>query len=144
MAVFANGFELDAAIAIAAASGIDEYTAIKRIDSLVQKSMIVPEVQPHAVRYRMLQTVRVFALERLDEHGERLEAMAALAEWVATITDLPFADCCSAVVERNAIRLEREADNWRDAVILAAQLPSGALAARLCRPPVAFLPARAP
>ena len=63
----------------------------------------------------------------------------ALADWVATITDLPFADPCSAAVERNALRLEREADNWREAVVTAtAAAARGELAAALCGPPVAF------
>ena len=65
-------------------------------------------------------------------------AERAHAEWVASITDLPFADCCSAAVERNSVRLEREADNWRDAVLLATRRSDGDLAARLCGPPVAY------
>ena len=65
--------------------------------------------------------MRAFALEQLDERGRALAALTALAEWVTTITDLPFADPCNAAVERNSIRLEREADNWREAVMLAAR-----------------------
>ena len=58
---------------------------------------------------------------------------------MATITDLPFDDPCNAAVERNSIRLEREADNWREAV--GAGGPAAARATsppRLCGPPVAF------
>ena len=86
----------------------------------------------------MLETMRAYALEQLDLGGERLAALTALAEWVTTITDLPFDDPCNAQVERNSIRLEREADNWREAVMLAARMRSGDLAARLCGPPVAY------
>ena len=57
---------------------------------------------------------------------------------MATITDLPFDDPCNAAVERNVLRLEREADNWREAVVAATRLRSGELAAALCGPPVAF------
>jgi predicted ATPase len=139
LAVFPNGFELDAAHHVATAGlGLRESAATEHVASLVQKSMVTAEPGPHGVRYRMLETMRAYGMEQLDEHGTRLDAMTALAEWVATITDLPFADPCNAAVERNAIRLEREADSWRDAVMLAARLGSADLAARLCGPSVAF------
>ena len=79
--------------------------------------MIAPEPHAHGVRYRMLETVRAFAARaaRRARRAARRRS-TALAEWVATITDLPFDDPCSAAVERNSIRLEREADNWREAV----------------------------
>ncbi|MET0805341.1 MAG: hypothetical protein ABW009_15740 [Acidimicrobiales bacterium] len=134
LAVFSNGFELDAGHHIAHGLGIDEHTATEHVASLVHKSMVSPESHPHGLRYRML-TVGAFALAQLDERGERLAALTAHAEWVTTTTDLPFDDPCNAAVEANAFRLEREADSWRDAVLLAAQLQSGDLAARLCGPP---------
>ena len=90
------------------------------------------------MRYRMLETMRAFALGRLDECDERLAALIALAQWMTTLTDLPVGDPCNAAVERNAVRLEREADNWREAVVVATRLRSGELAAALCGPPVAF------
>lgn len=138
LAVFSNGFEVDAALHVAGTMGIDEHAATEHLASLVHKSMITPEAHPRGVRHRMLETIRAFALEQLDGRGERLPALTALAAWVTTITDLPFADPCNAQVERNSIRLEREADNWRKAVMLAARTRSGDLAARLCGPPVAF------
>ncbi|MET0461136.1 MAG: adenylate/guanylate cyclase domain-containing protein, partial [Ilumatobacteraceae bacterium] len=138
LAVFPNGFELDAARHVACLLGIDEAAATEHVASLVHKSMVTPESHPHGVRYRMLETMRAFAAERLDELDERLSAFTALADWVATITDLPFAHPCNAVVERNVLRLEREPDNWREAVVTATRLRSGELAAALCGPPVAF------
>jgi predicted ATPase/class 3 adenylate cyclase len=138
LAVFPNGFELDAVRHVAGGMGIDAPAASEHVASLVHKSMVAPEAQAHGVRYRMLETVRAFALEQLDEPDERLAALTAHAQWVTTLTDLPFDDPCNAAVERSAIRLEREADSWRDAVLLAARQGSGDLAARLCGPPVAF------
>jgi len=138
LAVFSSGFELDAARHIGAALGIDELAATDHVASLVHKSMVSPEPSPHGVRYRMLETMRAYALEELDARGDRLAAATAHAEWVATLTDLPVETPCTAAVERNSIRLEREADNWRDAVMHAARLGSGDLAGRLCGPPVAY------
>jgi predicted ATPase/class 3 adenylate cyclase len=138
LSAFPNGFALDAAQNVAASLGISDAAATEHVASLVQQSMVVAEPSAHGVRYRMLETMRAYGLEQLDEHGTRLDALTALAEWVTTITDLSFDDPCNAVVERNAIRLERESDSWRDAVMLAARLGSDDLGARLCGPPVAF------
>ena len=138
LAVFPGGAELDAATFVAARLGIDTGSATERIGSLVQKSMVALELAEGGGRFRMLETVRAFALERLDAAAERVEALRALAGWMTTITDLPYDDPSSAAVERNAIRLEREADNWRAAMTLAGRLRSPELAASLCGPPVAY------
>lgn len=138
LAVFPNGFELDAARHVAAALGIDEFTATEHVASLVHRSMLATESAPGGVRYRMLETMRAYAFEQLDGRGERMVASIAHAEWVATLTDLPVATPCTAEVERCAIRLEREAESWRDAVLLAQHLRSGVLGGRLCGPPVAY------
>jgi predicted ATPase len=138
LAIFPNGFELDAAHHVAGGMGIDEHDATELVASLVHKSMLASEPHPLGVRHRMLETVRAFALDQLDERGERSAAADAHAQWVASLTDLGWDDCCSALVEQRSIRLEREADSWRDAVTLAARTGSGELARRLCGPPVAF------
>ena len=110
--------------------------ATERVASLVHKSMV--SLEASGTRYRMLETMRAFALDQLAAQGEQIAALTALARWMATITDLPADDPCNAAVERSSIRLEREADNWREAVALALRLRSAELAAALCGPPVAF------
>ncbi len=138
LAVFSNGAELDAVQHIATAMGLDESAGTEVLASLVTKSMVFAEQLPTGTRYRLLETMRAYALEQLDDRNDRLAAAVAHANWVTTLTDLPTAFPGSAEVERNSIRLEREADNWRDAVMLAARLRSGDLAGRLCGPPVAY------
>ncbi len=138
LAVYSNGFEFDAVQFSAAALGLDDAAATETLASLVHRSMVSSEQLPTGVRYRILETMRAFALERVEEAGDRLAAATAHAEWVATLTDLPVKLPCSAEVERHSIRLEREADNWRDAVMLAAGLRSESLAGRLTGPPVSY------
>ena len=75
LAVFPNGFELDAARHVAHLLGIDDAAATEHVASLVHKSMVTPDSHPHGVRYRMLETMRAFAAERLDELDERLSAL---------------------------------------------------------------------
>jgi predicted ATPase/class 3 adenylate cyclase len=138
LAAFANGFELDAATHVAAALGIDADDAAAHLASLVHKSMVTVESRVGGARHRMLETVRAFAFEELDDRGELLDARLAVARWITTIAGLPAGDPCSAAVERSSVRLEREADDWRDAAVLAERLGSGALAAGLCGPPADF------
>ena len=138
LAVFSNGFELDAAVAVVGKLGVRLSEVTEHIDSLVHKSMITADVHAYGVRYRMLETMRAYALERLDETADRLDASAALADWVAGLTGLSYREPASELVERRVRRLEREADQWRDAVMVAVRLGSGELAARLCGPPAMF------
>jgi len=138
MAVFSGGFELDAVRHVAAQHELEPSDAPDLVGSLVSKSMVEADRGSAVLRYRLLETVRVFAIQRLHERGEQRQATVSHAEWVARLTGLPEIEPCSAQVERNAIRLEREADNWRKAVATAARHGSSELAARLCGPPTCF------
>ncbi len=137
LAVFPSGFELDAVMHVAAALGLPA-APTDLIESLVHKSMVTLEPHAEAARYRLLETMREYARERLDESGERGAASLALASWVRSVTDLPYNDPCNSTVERHCLRLEREADTWREAVITATTAGDPELAAALCGPPVAF------
>ena len=77
--------------------------------------MIAPEPHERGVRLpHARDDAGVRRSSSWTRDGRSTRRTMALAEWVATITDLPFADPCNAAVERNSIRLEREADNWRE------------------------------
>ena len=118
--------------------GVAAPEEIVKVLVIVVVSMRRRNPDARGMRYRMLETMRAYAVERLDECDERLPALTALVTWMITLTDLPGDDPCNAAVERHAIRLEREAENWREAVVVATRLRSGELAAALCGPPVAF------
>ncbi len=142
MAAFPGGFELDAARQVGAELGLDAHAIPIHIESLVAKSMLDHD-RPTlgirgAVRYRMLDTMRAFAGERLDAAGERPAAGTAMARWVASVAGPQEPGPCSEAVERCSIRLERELDNWREAAVVAARLGAGELAAALCGPPSNF------
>jgi predicted ATPase len=138
LAMFPGGFELDAVRHIAAVHHLEPSAAPDLIASLVRKSMVEADLDAPVVRYRLLETVRAFAIEALRERGETQQAADAQAEWVARLTGLPFNEPCNAQVERNAIRLEREADNWRKAILTATHTRALDLAVRLCGPPTRF------
>ncbi len=71
LAVFAGGFDLDAAQAVGAATDAERYQLLDQLALLVDKSLIVAEESPGAgMRYRMMETVRQYALDKLGESGE--------------------------------------------------------------------------
>jgi predicted ATPase/DNA-binding winged helix-turn-helix (wHTH) protein len=70
LAVFAGGCTLAAAAAVSGDS-TDEYDALERLTALHDKSLLMVDRDTQAQpRYRMLETVRQYAEERLNEAGE--------------------------------------------------------------------------
>ncbi len=77
LAVFAGDFLLDAAIAVAgAAASVTDHLA-----NLVAKSLVVADVRGQTPHYRLLDTTRVYALEKLRSGGEYREAARRHAEY---------------------------------------------------------------
>jgi non-specific serine/threonine protein kinase len=71
LSVFAGGFELSAAEAIAADDPLDHGVVLRLLSRLVDKSLVVAEPGgPRSTRYRMLDTIREYALEKLHQDGE--------------------------------------------------------------------------
>jgi predicted ATPase/DNA-binding winged helix-turn-helix (wHTH) protein len=73
LAVFAGVFDLAAACAIVASPEITSPQVIEHLSALVAKSLVVAESDGTVVRYRLLDTPRSYAREKLDESGEREE-----------------------------------------------------------------------
>jgi len=92
LAVFAGGFTLDAARAVCDTNGVLEVFA-----RLVDKSLVVAEDG----RYRLLETIREYAVRRLEEAGE-----------VELARDLHL-DHYLAVAEAAEPLLDSDRDDWR-------------------------------
>ncbi|WP_445164376.1 helix-turn-helix transcriptional regulator [Mycobacterium sp. Dal123C01] len=70
LAVFAGGFDLDAAQAVGASSNVETYQLLDQLSLLVDKSLVVADDAGDGMRYRLLETVRQYAQEKLGESGE--------------------------------------------------------------------------
>jgi predicted ATPase/class 3 adenylate cyclase/DNA-binding CsgD family transcriptional regulator len=70
LAVFAGGFELDAARSVCAGDGIEPHQVVDVLSLLVDKSLVVADAEGGRTRYRLLETIRLYAAERLAEAGE--------------------------------------------------------------------------
>ncbi len=70
LAAFMGGFDLDAAQAVGGSGEVERYQVLDELTLLVDKSLVVAEDTGHSTRYRLLETVRQYALEKLSESGE--------------------------------------------------------------------------
>jgi predicted ATPase len=125
LAVF-SGFELGAAEAVCADSPLLEVEIADVLGRLVEKSLVGVEERAGEQRYRLLETVRLYAQEQLEASGESAALADRHAHWAL------------ALFERDpgAAELDREAANLRAALdTLSASDAAGAL--RLC---VALMP----
>ena len=67
--VFAGGFDLQSACAVAGSDDIDEYAILDVLDALVRKSLLVADRSTGRTRFSMLETIRQFAEEQLVASG---------------------------------------------------------------------------
>ncbi len=70
LAVFLGGFDLDAAQAVAGDAEVERYQILDQLALLVDKSLVTAENASGRTRYRLLETVRQYAQEKLGESGE--------------------------------------------------------------------------
>jgi hypothetical protein len=132
--VFAAGFGLDAAEAVCGSGDLDVLGVADLLGSLVDKSLVVAEPAGTGLRYRLLETIRLFAAERLAEAGDG-EAAAVAAAHCAHF--LAVAEAAAAYLTgpeqgKWLARLDADQANLRRAAGYAAGRPDGtALVLRL-------------
>ena len=79
LAVFNGDFSLDAAAAVM--GNLDTVTVADSLAGLVVKSLVAADIQAGDDHYRLLDTTRAYALEKLRRAGEHLEAVRRHAEY---------------------------------------------------------------
>ena len=118
LAVFAGGFTLDLAESACADQSLPRVAILDLLASLVDKSLVVAEERGGAVRYRMLETVRQYGIERLNEAGElgamrdrHRDGLLALAEQVAPALHGPGQREWLDVLDHEAANLDSALDH---------------------------------
>ena len=137
LGVFVGGFTLDLAQQVAAddASGsLDSWAVLDSLGTLVDRSLVsVDAGEP--VRYRLLETMRVFALEQLATAGETVGLRArharAVANLFAAVDESRWGDSGKATASEAAQRLQPEIDNARAALDWAMDAADWVLAITL-------------
>src|SRR5262245_33397800 len=91
LSVFAGGWALEEA-AHEVGQNRDEFEVIDRLAQLVNKSLVLVDREGETPRYRMLETVREYAQDRLEEAGETAAARARHAEAYLELAERAFAE----------------------------------------------------
>jgi predicted ATPase/class 3 adenylate cyclase/DNA-binding CsgD family transcriptional regulator len=116
LAAFMGGFDLDAAQAVAGGTDVERFQVLDQLSLLVDKSLAVAESAGGGTRYRMLETVRQYALEKLGESGEADEVRTRHRDHYTALAarlDAPARDHH----ERRMAQSELEFDNIRAAFV---------------------------
>jgi predicted ATPase len=81
--VFAGGFDLQSACAVAGSDDLDEYAILEVLDALVRKSLLIADRSSGRTRFSTLETIRQFAEEQLVARGQASEIRAAHSRYFA-------------------------------------------------------------
>ncbi|WP_159104030.1 winged helix-turn-helix domain-containing protein [Rhodopseudomonas sp. B29] len=131
LSIFCGVFAIDAAVAISGGDGIAEDEIVATIANLVDKSLIVFDGNEREPRYRMLETVRVFAGARLQAADEMADVSERHARHVIArceefrLLDLSTGDRSLGKAARDGL------DDLRSALRWAFEVPGRDLAREL-------------
>jgi predicted ATPase/class 3 adenylate cyclase len=134
LSVFAEGFALDAAEAVCGSGDLDVLDVADLLGSLVDKSLVVAEPAGEGLRYRLLETIRLFGAERLAEAGDDEAAAVAVAHCAHFLAVAEAAAAHLTGPDQGIwlTRLDADQANLRRAAGYAAGQPDGtALVLRL-------------
>src|SRR5712691_2871514 len=112
LSVFAGGFDVEAALAVCPAASLELLAA------LTDRSLVIAESRTgHAeARYRLLETVRQFAAEHLDEAREVEPLRTRHRDYYLELAETSEPQVTGPDAERWLTRLRREEDNMRAAL----------------------------
>jgi predicted ATPase/DNA-binding winged helix-turn-helix (wHTH) protein len=87
LGIFAGGFSVEAAAAVATDAPRTSIDAIDLLADLVAKSLVVADVSAAKPRFRLLDTIRAYAIELLDSSGERERRARRHAEYYQNLLE---------------------------------------------------------
>ncbi|MGH2372304.1 MAG: ATP-binding protein, partial [bacterium] len=115
LSVFAGGFTLEAAEAICAGDGIESGHVLELLTQLVERSLVMADIQGPTARYRPLETLRQYAREKLREAWEDEATRSGHRDWFLNLA-LHAEPGLRGSDERWFDLLEAEHDNLRAAL----------------------------
>jgi non-specific serine/threonine protein kinase len=116
LAVFAGGFSLDAVLAVTAERDHDSPVIMNALANLVDKSLVALDDSNLARRWRLLETTRAYALEKLHESGEAVQTARRHAEFYYSLFVQFAGDGQFQARIEDLRRYREEVDNLRAAL----------------------------
>jgi predicted ATPase/DNA-binding XRE family transcriptional regulator len=133
LSVFAGGFTLEAAEAVGTVGSVGVEDVLDHLGTLVEQSLVV--VQPPKAggetRYGMLEPVRQYALEKLEESGEAGMVGRSHAAFFLALAERAYPEVLGERQVEWLERLEQEYGNLRAAMSWALDANDGATGVRM-------------
>jgi predicted ATPase len=116
LSVFAGSFELDAAQEVVGGEGIDRDDVLGLVAGLIEQSMVQVVQRQARARYRLLETIRVYARQRLSELDDPDVVRCRHLEFYAALAGRAHAGLTSGQPEPWVGRLTADLDDLRAAM----------------------------
>lgn len=117
LAVFTGSFSLQAATAIAADEALAPDAVVAALAALVARSLVAVQAGDGRRRYQLLETMRAFALAKLEAAGEQATWRRRHAAYFADLAEPILTDFCGPVSDAELVRRYRvEFDNINAAI----------------------------
>jgi predicted ATPase/DNA-binding CsgD family transcriptional regulator len=132
VSVFAGRWNLEASEAVVSGEGVAQSEVVDLLSALVEKSLVVAkETVQGGMRYRLLEPVRQYALEKLEESGEAGDTKRAHAWCFLALAEEAEPELLGPQEAQWYERLEEEHDNIRAALSWALKGADPELGLRL-------------
>ena len=115
LSVFVGGCTLEACERVVSGDGIDDFEVLDLMAALVERSLVVADTRGMQGRYRMLETIRRYAADRLETDADADKWRHRHATWCLEVCVLPpeFTDGYRAITDEILAMFDREQDNLR-------------------------------
>ncbi|MBA2714003.1 MAG: hypothetical protein H0U55_10700 [Rubrobacteraceae bacterium] len=133
LSVFAGGWTLEASEVVLSDESIGQSKVLELLSGLVEKSLVIAELTAESggVRYRLLDSIRQYALEKLQQSGEVEDVKLAHAEYFLALAEEAESELIGPREAEWFERLEVELDNFRAALSWAQGCREDGLGLRL-------------
>ena len=133
LSAFAGGWTLEAAETVGVGGDVRQGDILDALSGLVEKSLVVAEgtEEGDALRYRLLEPVRQYAAEKLEDAGEGEAVRRRHALFFLALAEEARPKLRGPEVAECSRRLETEHDNMRAALSFALETGRSELALRL-------------
>jgi predicted ATPase/class 3 adenylate cyclase len=128
LSVFQGGFTLEAVEDICTDDELDVLSVLELLPSLVDKSLVAVDSEGDDSRYRLLETLRQFARDRLDESGAADAFRLRHARWFRDLSAEAGKNIRGPQEQEWWRRIDTELDNLRQAMTWAIEGGEPALA----------------
>jgi predicted ATPase/DNA-binding winged helix-turn-helix (wHTH) protein len=116
LGIFTGGFACEAAAIVSIDGGKARVDAIDRLADLLAKSLVVADVSGAKPRFRLLETTRAYAIEKLDESDERERIARRHAEYYRDLFERAESEAAARPAGEWLVDYAREIDNLRAAL----------------------------